>query len=73
MPTEHELMNRGWERLAKYLDVSVRKAKGLRQELQNAGIVFYIKSGRPPQKSVCWFASDVRRWLQWKGAHREVI
>jgi hypothetical protein len=74
MPFEDEAIRRGWAELSVFLGLSLSKTKSLRPELKACGAVFYMVTGnRPRRKRVCWFASEIKKWLRLKGAQNEVI
>ena len=71
--SEHAIL--GWKNIAEFFQVSERKMRGrLKRELLEAGVIFYIRVGRPPRKRVAAFPSLLQRWTIIKSTnYKEVI
>jgi hypothetical protein len=64
----------GWAAIAAIFGVSERKMRGRKQELCDAGAIFYMRKGRPPKRRVCAFPSRLKAWAALKTAkYHEVI
>ncbi len=63
----------GWRAIAKTVGWSLRSAYRRRDELREAGVVFYRKTGRPPKKAVFHFPSRLKDWIARKSAAGEKI
>jgi hypothetical protein len=53
----------GWKNIAKMFGVSERKMRKHKAELKSAGYIFYITVGRPPQRCVAAFPSQLKAWM----------
>ena len=73
MPRPDETSLRGWTTLAHHLGCSVAKAKRYREELLDAGVIFYMYQGRPPRKQLHFWLSQLIRWTALKGNKRETL
>ena len=63
----------GWKAIAEIFGCSERKMRSLRGELQELGVIFYMRQGRPPRKRVCAFPSLLKRWSGLKASRGEII
>jgi len=64
----------GWRAIAALFNVSERKMRGMKQELYDSGVIFYMRVGRPPRKRVCAFPSILKKWVILKsGKYNEII
>jgi hypothetical protein len=72
-PLEGENVREGWKSLAELLGVSETKAFSLKDELAACGAIFYMTKGRPPQRRMCFWPSDIRKWTRLKGSKGETI
>ena len=69
-----EIVILGWKAIARLFCVSERKMRYKKQELHEAGAIFYMRMGRPPRKRVCAFPSRLKTWAAIKSAkHHEVL
>ena len=64
IPLNDILIKLGWSR---------RKFFYKRPELEDAGVIFYRREGRPPVKRIYAFPSRIERWVSYKAAKREII
>jgi hypothetical protein len=64
---------RGWDKIAASIGWSIRTAQRRKEELQNAGVIFYHKSGRPPARKVFHFPSRLRSWVALKSSRGEYL
>lgn len=65
---------RGWVAIAEYIGVSDSKLRRrYRQELIDAGVIFYIQHRPPSKVSVNAFPSRIQAWLHAKAARGEII
>lgn len=71
--TELEQAVEGWEAIAYSLNMSMRSAYRRRDELKDAGVIFYKKKGTPPRKTVYHFPSRLRAWTGLKSSANENI
>ena len=53
----------GWKAIAEMFGVTERTMQARREELLEAGVIFYFNLGRPPRKRVCAFPSLLMRWV----------
>ncbi len=44
-----------------------------KKELDEAGAIFYRYEGRPPQRRICAFPSELRTWIRLKASKGEII
>jgi hypothetical protein len=44
-----------------------------REELKDAGAIFYRYEGRPPRLRLCAFPSEIRTWIRLKASKGEII
>ena len=64
----------GWKAIASLFCVSERKMRGMKQELYDSGVIFFMRMGRPPKKRVCAFPSTLKAWVILKSAkYHEVL
>ena len=63
----------GWKALASMMQISLRKAVGLRAELLENEVIFYSRVGKPPRRRMCFWPSELVRWTREKGKRGEVI
>lgn len=63
----------GWKEIADFLSWSEYKVLTHRDELENAGVVFYCYMGRPPTKRVQAFPSAIMAWTLMKAKKKEVL
>lgn len=63
----------GLEEIAAYMHWSLRKAKSRVHELQNAGVLFTMKMGRPPRSVYCTITSVLNNWICLKAEKREPL
>jgi len=73
MPFEGERAQVGWNALAECLGCSISKARRLKGELEEAGVIFRMNLGRPPRRRVCFWQSELVRWTRLKGHKREPV
>jgi hypothetical protein len=58
----------GWKNIAKFFGVSERSMLRHKQELKEAGYIFYINLGRPPRRKVAAFPSQLMSWMALRGS-----
>jgi|GEM_PF-2462609 len=63
----------GWAKVALCLGCSESKARKMKKELIEAGVVFETRRGRPPQKRIAFFPSVLRRWTGVKARKGERV
>jgi len=63
----------GWERIAKFFNVSERTMLRRRKELLSSGAIFYRYTGKPPRKRVCAFKSALIQWVTNKAKKGEMF
>jgi hypothetical protein len=63
----------GWKAIAALFNVSERKMRYLKQELQESGVIFYMRVGRPPKRRICAFPSRLKVWAALKSTKHEVF
>ena len=71
IPPERTLI--GWKPIAQMFGVTERTMKARREELFEAGVIFYMNHGRPPRRRVCAFPSVLKMWTVLKGGSGEPI
>lgn len=59
----------GWEKIASMFNVTARTMIRRRQELRDAGVIFYRSRGK--RRVVCAFPSLLKAWVSKKSAHGE--
>ena len=59
--------------ILKLLRWSERRFRRNREELLDAGVIFYRKEGRPRARRVYAFPSELRHWIKLKSRRREPI
>jgi len=69
-----EVALEGWEAIGEMFGKTGRAMCSRKEELINAGVVFYTKQGGPPPRlRVCAFPTMLMRWSCEKAARRERI
>lgn len=68
-----EQVIQGWDNIAKFFGVSKRAMQRRRQELLDAGVIFYVLKGRPKRKVVCAFPSLLKVWASLKARKGEIL
>lgn len=63
----------GWGAIARYFGVSERKAKNWRLELQESGVTFHYRMGKPGRRSICAFPSELAIWAGTKSRWNETL
>lgn len=63
----------GWLSIAKMFDVDIRTIMRRKDELIDAGAIFYKWTGSPPHKVVCAFPSVLKAWISKKSAKGEFL
>ena len=63
----------GWKPIAEMFGVTRRTMQAKRQELMDAGGIFYMNRGRPPRRRVCAFPSLLMRWTVIKASEGKTI
>jgi len=62
-----------WNELAKFFNFSIAKAKRLRPELEEAGVIFKTVIGCPGREVMGFFPSLIKAWVVQKAAKGERI
>jgi hypothetical protein len=62
-----------WKALADFLGVSINTMVKRKEELKDAGAIFYMKRGRNTNPTVCWFPAVIMAYYIKKGAQRELF
>jgi len=62
---------RGWSSICATLGCSRWTAMRRKAELQAAGVIFYMKQGKPPKRNVYHFPSRLRAWIGLKSSKGE--
>ena len=70
---EEETAIEGWESIAKMFKVHVTTMIKRKDELKEAGAIFYKMAGVPPHKVVCAFPSVLQAWISKKSAKGEFL
>jgi len=68
---EHALI--GWKAIAEMFCCSEAKLMMKKSELQQAGVIFEVRRGRPPRKQVCAFPSTIYQFLAEKSRLKEIF
>lgn len=68
---EFERAVEGWQQIADIFNVTKRMMLNRRQELMDAGVIFYIIKGQPKRRVVCAFPSVLKAWISKKSAMGE--
>jgi len=63
----------GLEEIAAYMHWSLRKTKSRVRELENSGVLFTMKMGRPPRPVYCTITSVLNNWICLKAEKREPL
>lgn len=63
----------GWKEIAEFMGWSERKAKMKKDELLQAGVIFYSRMGRPPRVNVQCFPSVIQDWTIKKSFKMEIL
>jgi hypothetical protein len=63
----------GWKQISQFMCWSENKIRAKREELQNAGVIFYTYMGCPPTKKVQAFPSVLIAWTIKKSQNRELL
>jgi len=63
----------GWEAIAFSLNMNIRTAIRRKDELIQAGVIFYMIKGRPPRRQVYHFPSRLKTWTGLKSMAGENI
>lgn len=61
----------GWEDIGKMFGWSKPTIMKRKDELCDAGVVFYLNRGRPPRNKACAWESALKIWAMKKGAKGE--
>jgi len=73
MMNDQETAVMGWQAIADSLCCCVKTATRKKAELQSAGVIFYMKRGRPPQRNVYHFPSRLKMWTGLKSRAGEDV
>ena len=73
MPQDEEIAIKGWDSIARIFGVSKRSMIRRKDELKEAGAIFYMWRGVPPQRVVCAFPSVLKAWISKKSAKDEML
>lgn len=71
MPEEHAIV--GWKDIAKMFNIHPQTMMRKRDELIEAGAIYYMMKGRPPYKTVCAFPSVLKAWIALKARKGELL
>ncbi|MDD5007489.1 MAG: hypothetical protein PHC68_03690 [Syntrophorhabdaceae bacterium] len=63
----------GWKAFSEMTGMSIRKAQYMKDKLLNAGVIYYMRVGRPPRKRMVFFPSLVKRYMGLMGNYREIV
>jgi hypothetical protein len=63
----------GWEAIAEMFRVDIRTMQRRREELQQAGAIFYVLKGQPKRRIVCAFPSVLKAWIAIKSSKGEML
>jgi len=61
----------GWGNIAAIFGVHPRTMMRRKEELKQAGVIFYMTLGQPKRRVVCAFPSLLRTWISRKAAKGE--
>jgi len=70
---ENERAVVGMKSIAATLGCSLRTCYYKREEWLDAGVIFYMKRGRPPRKLIHHFPSKLKAYTSLKGSKRETV
>ena len=57
----------GWAEIAAYYGVSESKVRRLKQEMDEEGVIFVVREGKPPQKRICSFPNLLQAFVVRRG------
>jgi hypothetical protein len=63
----------GWKAFCEMTGLNIRKAIGMKHELQSVGAIYYLRKGRPPAPRMYFFPSIVKRFMGIKSRDEGVI
>jgi hypothetical protein len=63
----------GWKNISAMFNWSIPTVLKRRAELCDAGVVFYMRRGRPPRMKACAWESCIKIWMMKKGSKGETL
>jgi len=63
----------GWKAISSFLGCSERKCIGLKEELQDYGVLFYTRVGCPWRRRPAAWTDRLQKWTMVKAQNRETV
>lgn len=73
MANENEVALVGWTQISGIFGRNERFMRKRKEELLEAGVIFYMKVGTPPNRRVAAFPSILKKWAALKAQRGEFI